>query len=188
MDQKPNSTKDAALRAVGRTVVNFQRLEHNLKLAAQIGPLNGTAQKIARDVAKRQERAATLTLGQAIQRWLENCCDSPEQFEGTADLFDVTFQTRFSIETDDETRSRHAKALSDLLEARNKLIHSRLAQFNWESPQACEQLVLELDRVNVAIAEQIRYVISFLENYAELSNVFVAVLESTEFAEGLRDI
>jgi hypothetical protein len=30
--------KDAALGAVGRTVINFQRLEHNLKIAARLWP------------------------------------------------------------------------------------------------------------------------------------------------------
>jgi hypothetical protein len=34
--------KDSALSAVGRTVVNFQRLEHNLKIAARLGPLEGS--------------------------------------------------------------------------------------------------------------------------------------------------
>ena len=34
-------SKDVALRAVGRTVVSLQRLEHNLKLASRLGPIEG---------------------------------------------------------------------------------------------------------------------------------------------------
>jgi hypothetical protein len=39
MAQPAEAAKDAALRAVGRTIVNFQRLEHTLKLAARLGPI-----------------------------------------------------------------------------------------------------------------------------------------------------
>jgi hypothetical protein len=187
MAQDPDTTKDAALRAVGRTVVNFQRLEHNLKLAARLGALNGTIQKIERDVAKRHERAGSLTLGQAIQAWLENCYGTPAQLEGTPDLFDITFQMTFSLEADDESRNRHAKALSDLLETRNDLVHSRLAKFEWESPQACEHLVVELDNVNAAISEQLQYVSSLLNAITELSRDHADALESMLVASGVCD-
>ena len=62
--------KDAALRAVGRTVVNFQRLEHNLKIAARLGPLEGVLSKVQRDHERRTEKASSFTLGQAIEAWL----------------------------------------------------------------------------------------------------------------------
>ena len=75
MSQQSATSKDAALRAIGRTVVNFQRLEHNLKLAARLGPVQGTIPKIQRDIGRRFERAETLTLGQAIQAWLRFCAD-----------------------------------------------------------------------------------------------------------------
>jgi hypothetical protein len=65
----PDSTvtfKDLALRAVGRTVVNFQRLEHNLKFAARLGPLDGVLAKVQRDLERRTEKASSSTLGKAI--------------------------------------------------------------------------------------------------------------------------
>lgn len=35
-----DTPKDVALRAVGRTVVNVQRLEHYLKVMTRLGPKN----------------------------------------------------------------------------------------------------------------------------------------------------
>ena len=168
MSPRTDTAKDAALRIVGRTVVNFQRLEHNLKLAARLGPLQGTIQKVQRDVAKRHERASTLTLGQAIQAWLNYCYGQPATHYETPDLFDVSVQMTFTLESDPECQTRHAKALCDLLEVRNDLIHSRLAKFEWERPELCENLVEELEQVNTWISEQIEYTSSLLKSVAEL--------------------
>jgi hypothetical protein len=153
---------------VGRTVVNFQRLEHNLKLAARLGPLRGTIQKIQKDISKRHERASTLTLGQAIQAWLEYCYSQPSTNQETPDLFDVSVQTSFSLESYPASQAQHADALSALLRARNELIHSRLATFRWESPEACDALVADLKQVNTSIAEQIEYTSALLKAIADL--------------------
>ena len=168
MTQYSDTSKDEALRAVGRTIVNFQRLEHNLKAAARLWPLEGTAQKIQSDVAKRKDRAALLTLGQAIHAWLRFCCDPHEKQGSTPDLFDVSFQTTFSLEFHSASHELHAAALKNLLEIRNELIHSRLAKFDWEENQACRDLVAELDTVNSAISEQLAYTGSLLAGIADL--------------------
>lgn len=156
------------MQMVGRTVVNFQRLEHNLKLAARLGPLRGTIQKVQKDISKRHERAANLTLGQAIQAWLEYCYSQPSTTQETPDLFDVSVQISFSLESDPASQAQHASALSALLSARNELIHSRLATFKWESPEACAALVADLKQVNTSISEQIEYTSALLKAIADL--------------------
>jgi hypothetical protein len=158
VSQPSEKSKDAALRAVGRTIVNFQRLEHNLKVAARLGPIKGTVQKVQRDIARRQERADSLTLGQAIQAWLTYCDGADGQVDWTPDLFDVSIHLTFSLESDAESRNAHAEELGSLLAIRNDLVHGRLAQFQWESPEACDALVLELTAVNAKISEQLEYV------------------------------
>ena len=168
MSQSASTSKDAVLRMVGRTVVNFQRLEHNLKMAARLRPLQGTVQKILKDMAKQHERAATLTLGQAIQSWLAYCDGPAAPHAQTPDLFDVTFETSFALESDPDSRAQHTRALSDLLQVRNELIHSRLAKFEWDSPQACADLVAELEKVNASVSEQINYTGSLLREIGEL--------------------
>jgi hypothetical protein len=168
MSARTDTAKDEALRMVGRTVVNFQRLEHNLKLAARLGPLQGTIRKVQKDIAKRHERASGLTLGQAIQAWLDCCYEKPATHHGTSDLFDVSVHVTFTLESDPESQTRHAKVLGELLEVRNDLIHSRLAKFEWDMPEICEDLVAELEQVNTVVSAQIEYTSSLLKSIAEL--------------------
>jgi hypothetical protein len=183
MSSQVETSKDLALRMVGRTVVNFQRLEHNLKLAARLGPLQGTIQKVQRDIAKRHERASALTLGQAIHAWLDHCSGHPATHYETPDLFDVSVQMTFTLESDPESQARHAKALCDLLKVRNDLIHSRLATFEWDTPKACQDLVTELEQVNLSISMQIEYTSALLKRVAELHKEHVESL-AAQFASG----
>jgi hypothetical protein len=80
----------------------------------------------------------------------------------TPDLFDVSIQMTFSLESDAKAQSSHAEALSSLLEMRNNLVHSRLATFHWDSAESCDNLVVELGGVNAAIAEQLEYIGSLI--------------------------
>jgi len=92
--------KDAALGAVGRTVVNFQRLEHNLKIAARLGPLEGILAKVQRDFERRIEKTSTMTLGQSIEAWLSVIKGGGPRTNPTPDLFDPTIRQTFSLGED----------------------------------------------------------------------------------------
>lgn len=173
------AAKDAALRAVGRTVVSFQRLEHNLKLAARPGPIEGTLAKIQHDVERRAQRAQRLTLGQAIQAWLTATSGESPTTVYTPDLFDATLRMTISL-GDADTQQAHAVALESLLAARNNLIHGGLVQFPWDSPDECERLVRELDELNERIRVQLDFVAAFLRAFSELP-------QDLERAFGLRN-
>lgn len=171
MSETSFTSKDSALRAVGRTIVNLQRLEHNLKLAARLGPLQGTIDKIQRDAERRAERAATLTLGQAIQAWLAAAHSEPVESGQTADLFDVTMQITMSLVPDAEMRATHGVALQSLLETRNRLVHGGLVRMQWDSPEACAQLVEDLDAVNDEIRVQMDFVTAILNGVRTLGEI-----------------
>lgn len=174
MSRDIETSKDAAFRAVGRTVINFQRLEHNLKLAAKLGPAQGTMQTIQRDIEKRNERAGALTLGRAIQAWLSYLDGGTALPAWTPDLFDISVRVTFSLESPADSPDSHAQALGSLLDIRNSLIHKRLASFPWDSADACDDLVTELNSVNACIGEQIDYVADLLRA------IEIAHKESTE--------
>jgi hypothetical protein len=89
----------------------------------------------------------------------------------------------FTLESDPESQARHAKALCDLLEVRNDLIHSRLAKFEWESPEACQGLVEELEQVNTSISMQMEYTCALLKAIAELHKEHAESL-AAQFASG----
>ena len=184
MSLAPLTSKDVALQAVGRTVVNFQRLEHNLKLAARLGPVAGTLPKIQRDLAKRIERSSALTLGQAIHAWLSATDVELVAPSYTPDFFDATMHMTFSLGTDDEMRSAHGTALKELLAARNNLIHGGLVHFEWDSPEDCSRLVKELDKINELIRSQLDFVTSLLRAISAIRPEDTEI----EFAEDARKI
>lgn len=178
MDQDNVSSKDAALRAVGRTVVNFQRLEHNLKIAARLGPLQGTALKVQRDIEKRSQRASALTLGQAIQAWLDACEGEPRPTSHTPDLFDATMRVTFCLDMEADTHGGQAATLRSLLDTRNQLMHGGLAKFDWDSTEECHRLVMQLDELNQSIAAQIEYVHSILDAFRSTCREHVEMLHA----------
>jgi hypothetical protein len=101
--------KDAALRAVGRTIVNFQRLEHNLKIAARLGPLEGVLVKVQRDLERRTEKASSFTLGQSIEAWLSAVKGGVPPANPTPDLFDSTIRLTFSFDGDPDSYRAHGE-------------------------------------------------------------------------------
>ena len=111
--------KDAALGAVGRTVVNFQRLEHNLKIAARLGPLEGVLAKVQRDFERRIEKTSTMTLGQSIEAWLSVIKGGGPRTNPTPDLFDPTIRQTFSLGEDSDYCRAHGESLKELLELRD---------------------------------------------------------------------
>lgn len=185
MSQDSESVKDLALREVGRAIVNLQRLEHNLKLAARLGPLEGILPKIQRDIEKRAERAATFTLGQAIQAWLVAAHSEPTEIGGTQDLFDGTMQITMSLVPDVEVRNAHGVALRTLLGARNNLIHGGLVSVAWDSPEECKRLIENLDALNSEIRVQMDFITSILRAFAALKDLRYEDIEA-ELEEQLR--
>ena len=157
MDDGIFTPKDVALRAVGRTVVNFQRLEHVLKGLTRLGPAAGALSTVLRDIERRAEEASSFTLGRAIQAWMGIIASDGPPHERTNDLFEPTLRGTFRLEGDVEALNAHGEALKGLLESRNRLIHGDLVQFDWDSREACEALVERLNGVNEAIAPQIDF-------------------------------
>jgi hypothetical protein len=169
MPDDPNTFKDIALRAVGRTVVNFQRLEHNLKLVARVGPLEGIRSRVQRDIEKRAERASSFTLGQAIRAWLGAVESDIPRSGRTPDLFEPSMSMTLSLGDDPEADWAHRDTLLALLDFRNDLIHGGLVMFDWDSRDECERLVTRLNDINEQIRSQIDFFAAFMKGMLGIS-------------------
>ena len=162
MPDDPNTFQDIALRAVGRTIVNFQRLEHNLRLVARIGPYEGTPSKVQRDIEKRAERSSSFTLGQAVRAWLTAVESDIPRGSYTPDLFEPSMRMTLSLGEGPEGNRAHQETLLALLKVRNDLIHGGLVTFDWDSRDECERLVARLNDVNDKIRSQIDFLAAFI--------------------------
>jgi hypothetical protein len=125
-----------------------QGLEHNLKLAAHLAPLEGVLAKVEKDLVRLNEKAASMTLGQSIGAWLDAIKGGATSTNPTPDLFDPTIRLTFSFGGFDPD-GIHGATLKRLLELRNGLIHDELVGFDWESQAECARLMQDLTNARI---------------------------------------
>jgi hypothetical protein len=167
----PLTPKDSALKTVGRTVVNLQRLEQHVKAVANIFPFHGTLTKIQRDSAKHREKVIGMTLGQAIRIWVATLEESPPQQPIPVDLFEYTFSQRIEFNVDEQTKDHHANELKALLTFRNDFVHGALLRINWDSDAECEVLTATLEQWITRIGDQMQFLRQFIDYFKYLASL-----------------
>ncbi len=180
MDYKLNP-KDAALKNLGRTIVNFQRLEQHVKALATIQPVNGSISKMQRDRDRHIEKTLGFTLGAAINTWVETLNGSRANQPFVEDLFEFSMRGRIQFNLAPEMKARHAEQLRELLEYRNELIHGKRLALNWDSDSECETLFAELDDWNKRIGVQVEFLESIRREFADLKPEDFEVVEGDDF-------
>ena len=168
-----SGNRDAALRAAGRNLANFQRLEHCLKRLAAVRPVDGTTASISRKLEKRRQRLSRSTLGKAIGEWLSHLGQDTHVTDALNDLFDVTARLAFAVDITDDEKNRHAAALSKLLAERNAFVHDGLLGINWESRSQCQELEERLDAQNERLGEELEFLSSILRTMGILADAMM---------------
>ena len=144
----PSHTIDA-LYAVGRKVVNFQRLEHILKQFALWAPICATPSTLGSVVEKQRAKARRLTLGGAVKKWIESEFHKTSQKEGPQGRDDqIIISFGFELPMTPEYFDQLSGELESLAQERNRLIHLDLAQLNFEDEAECTALSIRLNAQN----------------------------------------
>jgi hypothetical protein len=163
------SIRDIALRAIGRNLTNFQKLEHCIKALVRInrvaGPMSST---VNGRVAKRISKVSQYTLGKAVQEWLRISTSDQTPSPQTQDLFEPWISLSFELPIDSERLVAHSEALNSFAGERNDLVHQNLANFDFESEAECKKLVVVLDGQNQRILEQLAFLAPAIKGLAEL--------------------
>ena len=153
---QPLSVRDVAFRAIGRNMVNFQKLEKCLKALVRLEYLAAPMSTIKDALVKRKSKASGYTLGKALQEWLRVAAlDAPRS--ATQDLFEPWISLSFLPSIDRERLAEHGEALNALAKERNNLVHQDLANFDFDSAEGCQTLVERLDKQNARILEQLNF-------------------------------
>ena len=161
----PQTPKDEALHAIGRTIANLQRMEHFVKMLAVSGPIAGHHLSVESEIAKRQALLETLTLGGAIAIWKSVLLGIPAKQIAADDLFDITFSTTMDFGVDPVVAQMHLDDIELLVGERNRLVHSDLTGVDWNNAEECKALVASLTAKNQRIATQIEF-LCVTVNYA----------------------
>lgn len=174
------TARDAALKNIGRTLVNFQRLEAHVKALATLQPFSGSLQKVQHDQARHVEKVLGLTLGQAINVWMETFQGSRPVQPLAADMFDIALRHRYEFNWDAETKDRHAKELRELLEFRNELVHGKRLRIDWGTSAECEALSAELEAWIKRIGAQMEFLAAIIQGFNSVKPEDVEVVEGEE--------
>ncbi len=164
------SIRDAALRAIGRNLVNFQKLEHCLKALVRTESLAGPMSTFNGKVAGRLSKTSQYTLGKAVQEWLRVSRPHQTASPQTQDLFEPWISISYELPIAAEALASHAEVLEALAGERNDLVHLNLAQFNFESEAECKDLVAALDRQNQRILEELTFLAPAIKLLLELKS------------------
>lgn len=163
-----------ALYAVGRNVVNFQRLEHILKHLAMWAPICATPSTLQSEVERRRAKVARLTLGGAVKKWIESefHTTKPKEVPGLNEQVHISF--RFELPRPPEYFDQLSDELESLAQERNRLIHLDLAQLNFENEAECTALCIQLNAQN----DRIIRVTKFLGQILTLMNESAQLIAS----------
>jgi hypothetical protein len=170
---------DAALRKVGRSIVNFQKLEHGLKELIKLSRAD-TSQSRPQPVFPRgTKRLGRAGLGEVVSQFNRVLYEEPKpQAEPVGS--EVRISTEFRLELDSNAESQR-KELVALACERNRLVHRDLAALDFSSEAACLELSCRLDEQNGRILRYLEFVRSIRDTRARAVQDLVAFIESEEF-------
>ena len=159
-----------AFYAVGRTVVNFQRLEQILKHLAWLAPICASSSKLQSELDTRKAISEHLTLGNAVKKWTEIAYHTGPQRDPQSDN-EVIVSLGFVLQWSPEKRDRLAAELESLAQERNRLIHLDLAQLNFEDEAECIALSIRLNAQNDRIVSVIEVLEPTLTRFQDLARM-----------------
>ena len=172
--RRPTHTTDA-LYAVGRNVVNFQRLEHILKQLALFAPICATPSRLQSEVEKQRARAERLTLGGAVRKWIESEFHTTEPKQVPRPDQHIIISFGFSLPgRGPEYFDRLSGELESLAQERNRLIHLDLARMNFEDEAECNALSIQLDAQNDRIIRATEFLGTILTQIQEFARLIAS--------------
>ena len=192
MSTRDSVCRDAALRAIGRNIVNFQKLEHCLKALVRTESTGGPMSTFNGKVAARVSKTSQYTLGKAVQEWLRVSTPHQTARPQTQDLFEPWMSVSLELPIDSEGLASHSRALEALASERNDLVHLKLAHFNFELEAECQDLLADLDRQNQRLLEQLAFLapavkaLLELKRFAASPQLLEEMLTSVDEARGDR--
>lgn len=172
----------AALRKLGRNVINFAKIEGVLKalLESQFeGTLDAT---LPQQYENHQNRLQKRTLGQLASdfkpQWVSDFEHSDELVPNeTVESSKATFSTSFQMAyADPERLAAKKRELANIVQERNQLIHQHLAPLDTRSVDDYLDLITLLDEQNPRLLAKLEELGSLLKDVLEYRKVLADFL------------
>ena len=179
MSRDINEIRDTTFCRIGRTVVNFQRLELALKSLIPTLSVSGPPHDLEARRERRVRALDTCTLGRLVPQFHAEVYGPPlsEHYQPDDDETSITV----SMGLDPEKAEQRMQGLLSLVDERNRLIHVDLSHVDFNSPEACDELCVKLDEQNERVCRHLAYVESIRDAHWAALAEFRKLLESKEF-------
>lgn len=169
-----------ALQKIGRNVVNFQRFERLLKEILAKSQVEGAPADLLKIAARREESISKLTLGILVGEFVGSVhtVDSqeepadikpPENWEGP------WFAAGYRVILEEADLAELKKALRQVVDDRNELVHQRLATVDLNSIEACQDLIKELDKQHERLEPHFKSAIRTFRSMTELRGAMASI-------------
>lgn len=162
------ASNDRALRAIGRNLISLQRLEKILKWLCGLRPIAGKLPEIEKQLKQRQQGTERSTLGTIIPLWLETAHGREPQVPTQTTGLEIFVGHWLQLGIPQSILDEHAKELGQLLTERNWFIHNALAEIDFDSDEACEDLIARLDDQDRRVIKQIEFLRPIVNRILEL--------------------
>ncbi len=179
-----------ALRKLGRTIVNFSKIEAAFKYLLSVSQLEGTEKTLSDQLRRNQTRLRKQTLGKLVQEFHKNILGDTSQSEPKPDFSGTGISLSFKVTYNNPDFLKIQKrTLASIVAERNKLIHQELAFIDTSSVEDCHNLITLLDEQNprlLAQLEELRWLIEYLREtlkaFKDLSKSpdFIQIIQSNQ--------
>lgn len=174
--------RDETLRRIGRNIVNFQKLEHSLRVLIPTLRFSSGVDEIASIQAIRKNEVKKKSLGDLSSRFHGDIfSEIPDSISDSAT--GITISHSFRLETDKNDARELKNSLIKLVQERNQLVHQDFIYTVFNSIPECYEISARLDEQNSRILSQIDFVNSLRKSHSEASAEIAKYLMSDEFWE-----
>jgi hypothetical protein len=148
--------RTATLRRVGRNLFNVQRIETMLKFLRKLN-FTGSLQELEAAFKAHLDKVSRKTLRTLIPEIADLVLSEGDAVTLTRDASEVWIANSVKVPMDAEARAAWIKKWETLRNERNKLVHLMLAHVDFNSPEQCQELDLDLDAQNVLFLNGIAF-------------------------------
>jgi len=174
--------RNEVLRKIGRNVVLFQQLEGLITRLTALQNIAGPVSALKQTRDKRREAIDSLTMGQLVgeikkqQLYVASIDDRPSAIPD--EITEPWLAFTFRIEADAAFVDSRRKALSDLVAARNNLIHGLLPQWKTDSIESSKNLEVFLDEQAISARAEIAHFQGIAHEIRETAAAAQAFIDS----------
>lgn len=134
------------MHKIGRNLLNFQRIEHILKLLISNSRISSDINTFEKNYKKRAKKFHKNMMGILVKVFLKNILVKAGELSESATETPKEFTTSFAMEVDADFYKLKEQSMGLMIKDRNDLIHHLESRLNLTSIESCLEVEQYLDQ------------------------------------------